>query len=989
MIIRSVKLRNIKSFGPGKEGRGTVINLEAGINRIAGLNGSGKSTIIEAIGYAVFDGSPDRNEESYLIRTGEKEGEIRVSVEADGESYHVERGVGSASRKRWKVIRESDGFLEAEGDKEVPAFLCRLLGAKSESRLSETYSKLVGVQQGRITLPFELRGKQAKDYFDPLLDVEIFRKCFDGLKPALDRLKDLREREHLEAEKCKVLVENMEDSPQKMGEASRAVEEARSSVEQLEGKAKNQAQVVAKHEELRKTLSEAGTEAAKVEGREKQCLEKHSASAARFQESESAAKILLQTAQHFKDYRKAESELRELEKKRTERDNLQKKIHALQREESDLLGKSEGSRKQAVILKGQAGEKKSEHKERFEKLTRIAALHRETLESSRLTIEKASRFQELLSVTQQWRANLTEKSKSAERLYGQIEAETESLKNMDRGRLEKAQQAVEEATGKREEKLRELEGARQKHKALDDQLRELGSGICPFLKEKCRQFDPQKVALDLADLKNRTDLLGSELAQRDRVLSECRAELVKAQRDDKEYESRLAALRRMTFDFLDRIFEADQEASRSQCEELNREASVVDIALPLLAPVDGERIIQGEDDLPELTLLKTCRNELSSLLSAVSRVASDAESRVKDAVKEADRIKDSLAREGQRLDEERKFLARLEKEAASLLGTALKTDLEAGEFASLAEKKTESAAALGKSLDSLGDVDSQIEQWTSLKNENKKGYEAYLAARPLAEKLEERTIARDTAAGELEKASKDLQGARARLEEASRNFNEKDLQEARARMDELNSRLGGERERLKSAEGELETQKDRVRQWTEAKKKHGARVNERIRLESATEIIAKAREILKKTAPSVAEHLCFRIASQAQTIFNALNHEPAQLTWDSDPYSLRIATGGGERRFAMLSGGEQTKVALSMTLAMVKMWSNCGLCIFDEPTYGVDRESRISLADAIVQAQEECRFDQLLLVSHDSAFDDKIEHTVMLARTPLTGSSVM
>jgi len=38
-----------------------------------------------------------------------------------------------------------------------------------------------------------------------------------------------------------------------------------------------------------------------------------------------------------------------------------------------------------------------------------------------------------------------------------------------------------------------------------------------------------------------------------------------------------------------------------------------------------------------------------------------------------------------------------------------------------------------------------------------------------------------------------------------------------------------------------------------------------------------------------------------------------ELQWSSTRYSLRIIPG--ERRFAMLSGGEQTKLALAMTLA--------------------------------------------------------------------------
>jgi DNA repair protein SbcC/Rad50 len=83
----------------------------------------------------------------------------------------------------------------------------------------------------------------------------------------------------------------------------------------------------------------------------------------------------------------------------------------------------------------------------------------------------------------------------------------------------------------------------------------------------------------------------------------------------------------------------------------------------------------------------------------------------------------------------------------------------------------------------------------------------------------------------------------------------------------------------------------------------------------------------------------------------------------------------------MLSGGEQTKLALAMTLAMIQEFSGLKFCVFDEPTYGVDGDSRVKLADAILAAQAAAGFDQLLLVSHDDVFDGRIEHTVRLTKT--------
>ena len=80
------------------------------------------------------------------------------------------------------------------------------------------------------------------------------------------------------------------------------------------------------------------------------------------------------------------------------------------------------------------------------------------------------------------------------------------------------------------------------------------------------------------------------------------------------------------------------------------------------------------------------------------------------------------------------------------------------------------------------------------------------------------------------------------------------------------------------------------------------------------------------------------------------------------------------------------KVALAMQLALVKEFSGAGFCAFDEPTYGLDAPSRALLAEAIAKVEVESGFEQLLVVTHDDAFDDKVEHLVNLEYHPVGGT---
>ena len=184
---------------------------------------------------------------------------------------------------------------------------------------------------------------------------------------------------------------------------------------------------------------------------------------------------------------------------------------------------------------------------------------------------------------------------------------------------------------------------------------------------------------------------------------------------------------------------------------------------------------------------------------------------------------------------------------------------------------------------------------------------------------------------------------------------------------------------LDNAKRELQREEERFREWQEACARKDEIGHEIGRLKAAIELTELARVVLRDSAPAVAQLICERIAGRAQRIFNQVNHDPEGLMWEAAPrYSLRVIPG--ERRFAMLSGGEQTKLALAMTLAMIQEFCGLRFCIFDEPTYGVDAESREKLGEVMLEVQKASGLEQLILVSHDDAFDGKIENSIFCKR---------
>ncbi len=284
-------------------------------------------------------------------------------------------------------------------------------------------------------------------------------------------------------------------------------------------------------------------------------------------------------------------------------------------------------------------------------------------------------------------------------------------------------------------------------------------------------------------------------------------------------------------------------------------------------------------------------------------------------------------------------------------------------------------------------IDDDIKKEQAYREKNKKGYDLYVGAKKLADEMPARQTQFTGFKKDEITAEEALKAATDDLSNAKQSFDPEKLKAAKT--DQLNKRdsVTTLTEKLNSEKALYEQVKNRFEELQKAKKEHEQASNEAARCQAAKKITELSRTILRDVAPFVAQHLCSRIADRAQTVFNQINPDPVELEWDAERYSLRVIPG--DRRFAMLSGGEQTKLALALTLAMIEEFSHLRFCIFDEPTYGVDADSRHKLADAILQAQKTANLDQLILVSHDDAFEGKIEHTTLLENVPGRGTDLL
>lgn len=980
MIIRSVRLKNIKSYGTGETDEGITIEFESGVNRIAGRNGHGKSTVIEAIGYALFLAKPDYAEnfkvETYLLRDGANEGEIDVTFEHLGAVHRIERGVGRSSKRRAKVISLDDESFCAEGDKEVEEFLCKLLGVPSAKNLIEIFTKLVGVKQGRLTRPFDSKGAEARNFFQPLFDVAIFKECFDKLKPAKylfdERLNKVRIRKAGIDQK----IAERADGKEKFAQAKETIKQ-----QEFESHTAIKARYAAKaekekHEQLKQMRAEA--EKVRDDAKHELQLKENQLNSAkvRLAESEKAGATAKETLPAHETYLDAVKQLKVLEKQRVERDGLKDRWNKAENQLKERKAGADNARDQSKSLSEQQKEKSWE----LEKKDRERAAVEKKLSDSQLDFEKAeeafAEANDFHSELHVWISGLPGATKRISEGTNDI---VRLHKEMSSWKPE-ALKAAEEAHGKTTVSLKtastRLAEARERKTTLKAQLDQISGGVCPFLKEACNQFDLAKVKSDLSNME-------LEIAKGEKIFAdweEATEKTAEALNVLKEEQAQL---------------KPKQESLDSDSEDLLEEFKsllpkrISDAAGKLRAwdetidSMPGSPSVQKEIK-PENVV------ELSNKVSLFTDKAENWWQRLEQIVEEKKETHKAVKKE-RACDEQN--LAQL-RERKNELTTEGKNLTEEAEAKLNKAKRLDEAS--DESQKQVEELDGRLKAYASLDDDlttqrerleaNRDGHEKNLQAKELAGALETRKKTTVDAESKCKEVHEKLKVEEQKFVDTDKAFDSEAFGKVIADYEAKSNAVATLEEKLNYAKETKIREEKRFQEWEAACKELIDIEDDILRLEASIEITELARKVLQNAAPMVAQHLCDRIAVRAQTVFNQINPDPIELSWEAKQYSVRIVPG--DRRFAMLSGGEQTKLSLALTLAMIEEFGGLRFCIFDEPTYGVDADSRPKLADAIVEAQSAANLEQLLLISHDDAFEGKIEHAILLNKSAGSGSTV-
>ena len=176
MIIEHLHMENFKSH------KNTLIEFDTGISLIIGGNGAGKSSILEAVSFALFKQHTSKRIDQ-LITIGKKRMSVEIQFNANGRTYRVLRERTKTSSKAIMSIKESGRFQPlVSGDKQVTTEIQNLLEMDGDLFLNAVY-----VRQGEIADLIEKTSSEKKQMIGRLLGIDSLEKAWKNMKIILDK----------------------------------------------------------------------------------------------------------------------------------------------------------------------------------------------------------------------------------------------------------------------------------------------------------------------------------------------------------------------------------------------------------------------------------------------------------------------------------------------------------------------------------------------------------------------------------------------------------------------------------------------------------------------------------------------------------------------------------------------------------------------------------------------------------------------------------
>ncbi len=920
MQILSVALQNFKTH------RDRYFEFQPGTNAICGENGAGKTSILEAIAWVLFNYQGDYAKED-LIRNGSGSAQVTVAFTSnyDSRTYQVQRCTQRGYALFDPQLNERLPYTRIKD--EVLPWLRQHLGVGPTTNLPQLFARTLGVPQGTFTADFLQPAEQRKAVFDAILKVEDYKLAFK-------QMNSLRRYAEDQVEATKGQIAQFEDSLKawdELGQRQQGLQQAIATSEtRLQELSAHLATLQTQRAVVQTQAQQVQALASQRQGLGHQ-LEAKQAGLARLQQSVQQADQAIALCQThraaYAGYQAAEQALQSLGQDQQRRQRMQNEAQALQKSQ------------------GQAQVELTRWQTQLEALTaserELAQLQPQIEIQMGLEAQRQG-LQDQLDHHRQQQLQQQQLQTQLEQLAQQLAQATE---NRDRLTALQPQvdeiQPLEDQRDRLQQQLSRIAAARQ----FEGEIRSLVSASRG--QGQAQQAEINTVLKELADLATSLPLLSSQtLARLEQVIQNTAA----------LHRSLLTALEAILQDLADQTDEKTLKGALKSLEGDLKRRYGWQAELGQLGHVTAQ-----------IAQIQQTRAEMTDQMGAIAQQLAN-QPQVQTALADLDQQLEALGRPR----EKSQILARTLPDKARL------EEAYQDQTQALAEVDRQ-LAELTTQLADFADLDQQVAQAQGDRAQHQAGYSLYLQNQQLANQQPQ--LQSELAAAQADVAQ--VKAQQAETETAYQSALASFDPEAAAALEVTYSTVKSEADQLA---GSLPQQRQRLTDLNQqiaglealAQRRDAARQTLQGQ-EKAKRFINFARKAYNEAGPRITEQYVRSISQQADRLFRELLNRPnVALQWTRD-YEILVQDGPNQRRFMNLSGGEQMCAALAVRLALLKVLADVDIAFFDEPTTNMDRARRQGLAEAIGRIKS---FQQLFVISHDDTFEQLTENVIVVERDP-------
>mgnify|MGYP001772673011 CR=1 FL=1 len=578
MRIRRILLEN---FGSHQR---TELTFTDGINAIIGSNGAGKTTILEAISYALYHKTTRSPED--LIRKGSSRMRVDLEFEVGGKKYLVRRERSDKGEVSAELYEISDGGRRTvqRDQTKVSLQIESIIGLSRD-----VFQQSVYVRQGEIQELLESVPSKRKEIVGRLLGIDILEKIWEELKEVLDRLNfeisslereisslgDLDKERILLRKQIESTEEELIHLNEEISSLKKKLNDLKRIREELEERSKEFVKLRSLLDEVRKKIESSYSKKVELESNLRE-----------IEEELSRAPYLEELSSKFEDISKLRDKLRRLLDVREKLDylrRLKEELGDLEREISEI----EGKKTEIESLRREVEEKRKLRDE----LIKLEVELRNLMERKSEEEERILRLEDQLNI----------EIEKLERVMGEIPREPEEIIEHYSRRVGELEESVRNIESDMERLKSEMEGMKGRIRQQVMYLEEISGELdrCPLCKSP---LSPEKIDEIRRELSRSVEFMENRLSEIDK-------ELKRLDADKSLRESLLRDLMKQSPETIKKIFN-ELAVARDSLESLKRRISIISNEFSRIKGLIGdlnaieERYRKLQSDFDRMELLK-------------------------------------------------------------------------------------------------------------------------------------------------------------------------------------------------------------------------------------------------------------------------------------------------------------------------------------------------------------------------------------------------